>query len=243
MKTLPSVLNVIVEVQIDTRKPPPPPDSLLDEKGHTLLRTRAQCSPGWRGTRESLSVQILLLTGKAGQHLPLQPHPHLLYFLIYLLFSQAFFLFKGRARALSLWISLNHMPGGFVLCVRGQRRRSGVPLCGSPPYLLETGSLAELEAWLGWLASKIPGCACMHPSPPGISSHVQLLCGRWGPKLRSLCLCSRSCSQWATPSTPSSSPTKCSTFFLSVSSTPDSQAAASHNLSHCRPTQKSHRFC
>lgn len=54
LKTLPSVLNVIVDVQTDTRKPPPPPDGLLDKKGHTLLRTRAQCSPGWPGTRESL---------------------------------------------------------------------------------------------------------------------------------------------------------------------------------------------
>lgn len=79
LKTLLSVLNVIVEVQTDTRKPPPPPDGLLDDKGHTLLRTRAQCSPGWPGTRESLSVQILLLTGKAGRHLPLQLRPRLLY--------------------------------------------------------------------------------------------------------------------------------------------------------------------
>lgn len=42
-ETLLSVLSVIVEVHTDTRKPPPPPDSLPDEKEHTLLRTGDPC--------------------------------------------------------------------------------------------------------------------------------------------------------------------------------------------------------
>lgn len=132
LKTLPSALNVIVEVQTDTRKPPPPPDGLLDEKGHTLLRTRAQCSPGWPGTRESLSAQILLLTGKAGQHVPLQLRPHLFYFLIYLLFSQAFSFQRQGQGSFPLGLSKPHAWGFCSLCVRSEKQ------VGCPPLRLPT---------------------------------------------------------------------------------------------------------
>lgn len=136
---------VIVEVQTDTRKPPPPPDGLPDEKGHTLLRTRAQCSPGWPGTRESVCSDSV--TYKQSRPAPSSAAPPpLLYFPTHLLFSQAFSL-QRRGQALpSLSPSSPCLEVLFSMCEVTEEDR--VSPCVAP-HLIYLGQGPSLNLKLG----------------------------------------------------------------------------------------------
>lgn len=116
MKTLLSVLNVIVEVQIDTRNHRRHQTACLKRKGTHFSEQGLSVALAGLEPANLCLLRFCYLRAKQASTFLCSSAPFC-FISSSICCSLKRFLFKGRARALSLWVSLNHMPGGFVLCV------------------------------------------------------------------------------------------------------------------------------